>query len=109
MPITDQELKTLEEKAYRLRQDIIDVTGWAGGAHIGGALSMVEMLVLLYFKYADINPQEPAWEERDRIVVSKGHGGVGYAAVLPYGVDAQYMFYVDPGEKSEEIGVEGGN
>ena len=82
MPITDQELKTLEEKAYRLRQDIIDVTGWAGGAHIGGALSMVEMLVLLYFKYADIKPQDPDWEERDRIVVSKGHGGVGYAAIL---------------------------
>lgn len=82
MPITDQEINTLEGEAYRLRQDIIDVTGWAGGAHIGGALSMVEMLVLLYFKYADVNPQDPDWEDRDRIVVSKGHGGVGYAAIL---------------------------
>ena len=82
MPITDQEVKTLEEKARQLRKDIIDVTGWAGGAHIGGALSMVEMLIILYFKYAAVNPQDPDWEERDRIVVSKGHGGVGYAATL---------------------------
>jgi len=81
MAITDQEIKSLEEKACQLRKNIIDVTGWAGGAHIGGALSMVEMLILLYFKYAAIDPQNPDWEERDRIVVSKGHGG-GYAAVL---------------------------
>ncbi|MDX2454944.1 transketolase [Desulfosarcina sp.] len=82
MAITDQEIKTLSEQACQLRKNIIDVTSWAGGAHIGGALSMVEMLILLYFKYAAVDPLKPDWEERDRIVISKGHGGVGYAAVL---------------------------
>ncbi len=82
MAITDPEIKTLSEQACQLRKNIIDVTGWAGGAHIGGALSMVEMLILLYFKYAAVDPLKPDWEERDRIVISKGHGGVGYAAVL---------------------------
>ena len=82
MPLTDAERKQLEAAAYQNRLDIIDITGWSGGAHIGGALSMVEMLTLLFHKYARIDPQAPDWPERDRIVVSKGHGGVGYAAML---------------------------
>lgn len=82
MPITDQEARELEEKARGLRKDIVDVTYWAGGAHIGGALSVVDMLVALYFKYANVNPQKPDWEDRDRVVVSKGHAGVAVAPVL---------------------------
>jgi transketolase len=82
MPITDQEIQDLEETARLLRKDIIDVTGWAGGAHIGGALSALDILVVLYHKYLNIDPQNPQWEDRDRVVLSKGHGGVGYAPVL---------------------------
>jgi len=82
MPITEQEIRFLEEKAKKIRKDIIDITGWSGGAHIGGAMSMVEMLTLLYFKVARLDPSQPEAPERDRIVVSKGHGGVGYAATL---------------------------
>ncbi|BBO77328.1 transketolase [Desulfosarcina widdelii] len=82
MPITEQEIRFLEEKAKKIRKDIIDITGWSGGAHIGGAMSMVEMLTLLYFKVARLDPSQPEAPERDRIVVSKGHGGVGYAAML---------------------------
>ena len=82
MPITDQDLKMLEEKARQNRYDVIDITGWSGGAHIGGAMSMVEILTLLYYKTARIDPADPEMADRDRIVVSKGHGGVGYAAML---------------------------
>jgi len=82
MPITEQEIRFLEEKAKKIRKDIIDITGWSGGAHIGGAMSMVEMLTLLYFKVARLDPSQPEAPDRDRIVVSKGHGGVGYAAML---------------------------
>jgi transketolase len=82
MPITDEDLKILNEKARQNRHDIIDVTGWSGGAHIGGAMSMADILTLLYYKYADIDPGEPGKADRDRIIVSKGHGGVGYAAML---------------------------
>ncbi|MCP4130142.1 MAG: transketolase [bacterium] len=82
MPLTDQELKDLKEQCWQSRRDIIDVTEWAGGAHIGGGLSMVDILVILYFKYLNIDPSKPEWEDRDRVVVSKGHGGVGYAPVL---------------------------
>jgi transketolase len=68
--------------AHQIRRDTVDVTGWAGGAHIGGALSVVDMLVILYFKYLNVDPKQPGLETRDRFVLSKGHGGVGYAPVL---------------------------
>ena len=45
-------------------------------------MSMVEIMTLLYFKYLNINPDQPLWEDRDRVVVSKGHAGVGVAPVL---------------------------
>ena len=82
MPLTESEIKDLEKMAHQIRKDIVDVTGWAGGAHIGGALSIVEILVILYFKYLDVDPKQPGLETRDRFVLSKGHGGVGYAPVL---------------------------
>ena len=82
MPLTESEIKDLEGKAHQIRKDIVDVTGWAGGAHIGGALSVVEILVILYFKYLNVDTKQPGLETRDRFVLSKGHGGVGYAPVL---------------------------
>ena len=82
MPLSAEEITTLQAKARDLRCDMIDVTVWAGGAHIGGALSMTDMLTALYYKYLRVKPDEPQWPERDRFVMSKGHGGVGLAAVL---------------------------
>lgn len=82
MPIIEKEIQELEEKACSLRKDIVNVTFWAGGAHIGGALSIIDILVLLYFKYLNIDPSNPDMEDRDRVVVSKGHAGVGIAPVL---------------------------
>ena len=82
MAISEQEIKELEEIAKNTRKDIVDVTEWAGGAHIGGALSMVEILVILYYKYMNIDPTDPEKADRDRFILSKGHGGVGFAPVL---------------------------
>ena len=82
MALSEAEIRGLEEQARQLRHDIIDVTVWAGGAHIGGGLSMLDMLVLLYFNYMTVDAKSPEMTDRDRLVVSKGHGGVGYAPVL---------------------------
>ncbi len=82
MPITDEEIQELKTRAVQIRKDIIDTTVAAGGAHIGGALSMVEIMTILYYKYLKVRPDQPDWKDRDRVVVSKGHAGVGVASVL---------------------------
>jgi transketolase len=82
MPLSPEEIRSLQAKARQLRCDMVDVTVWAGGAHIGGALSMTDVLTALYYHYLSVKPAEPGWPERDRFVLSKGHGGVGLAAVL---------------------------
>ncbi|HSV95449.1 MAG TPA: transketolase [Spirochaetota bacterium] len=82
MPLTEKEIKELSQHARQLRKDILDVTFWAGGAHVGGSLSMVEMLVLLYYKYLNIDPKNPSMADRDRFVLSKGHAGAGLAPLL---------------------------
>ncbi len=53
-----------------------------GGGHIGGSLSAMDILVILYYKYMNIDPKNPNWADRDILIVSKGHIGVGYAPVL---------------------------
>lgn len=82
MPVTQQEINLLQTHAKQLRKDILDVTFWAGGAHIGGALSMVEIMILLYYKYLHIDPGNPEMPDRDRVILSKGHAGVGFAPLL---------------------------
>ncbi len=82
MALSKKEIQELEQHAWQARQDIIDITGWSGGAHIGGGLSVTDMLVILYFKYLNIDPKEPQWADRDRFIMSKGHAGVAYAPVL---------------------------
>jgi transketolase len=82
MPITDQEVKELTRLAAKIRREIVDVTGWSGGAHIGGALSQTDILTILYYKYLNADPKNPHWDDRDRFVLSKGHGGIGHAVVL---------------------------
>ncbi len=82
MPLSDNELKNLKKEAVKLRNDIVDVTFWAGGAHIGGAMSMVDILTILYNKFMKYDSSNPDLEDRDRFVLSKGHAGVGLAPLL---------------------------
>ena len=82
MPLSPDEIRSLQAKAKELRSLMIDVTVWSGGAHIGGSLSAADLLTALYYKYLRIRPEEPDWADRDRFVLSKGHGGVGLASVL---------------------------
>ena len=82
MPCTDSEIRDLSGIARELRLTIVDVMAWSGGAHIGGSLSIVEILTLLYFKFLNIKPNEPSWPERDRFVLSKGHAASGFIPVL---------------------------
>lgn len=82
MPLTQEDIKRLEEKAKEIRKTIVDITFTAGGGHIGGSLSQTDILVALYYKYLNVDPKNPRWEDRDRVILSKGHGGLGWAAIL---------------------------
>jgi transketolase len=82
MPLTADEIKTLQQKAKEVRKSIVEITFTAGGGHIGGSLSQTDILVALYYKYMNIDPKNPKKEDRDRMILSKGHGGLGWAAVL---------------------------
>lgn len=82
MPLTEQERNDLKQVAREIRLDLIDLTGWCGGSHIGGSLSMVEILTLCYWKYMKNDPANPELADRDRFVLSKGHAGAGHAVVL---------------------------
>jgi len=67
------QIKELEEIARRIRFDIIKMTYNAGSGHPGGSLSIVEILTSLFFHHLNHNPKNPHWEERDRVILSKGH------------------------------------
>lgn len=82
MAITKSEIKKLKQIAQGLRKDVIDITFWSGGAHIGGGLSVLDILVIIYHRFAKVNPKNPQMPDRDRIVLSKGHAGVAYAPLL---------------------------
>ena len=82
MPLNDSDKRMLMEKARGIRKDIVEITAWAGGAHIGGGLSVTDVLTYLYFHELNIRVEEPDWMDRDRLILSKGHTAVAYVAVL---------------------------
>jgi transketolase len=63
----------MKKVANDVRKDIIRMTCEAGSGHPGGSLSSVEILVSLYFNVMKNDPKNPAWDGRDRFVLSKGH------------------------------------
>lgn len=82
MALSKKEWLALEKKAHELRRLCLDTTFWAGSGHIGGGMSVMDMLTILYHKYLNIRVEEPNWEDRDRFILSKGHSGIAYAPVL---------------------------
>ena len=82
MSLSAEEKKKLQDIARELRLTVIDVMAWSGGAHVGGSLSITDILTILYFKYLNLRPEEPQWEDRDRFILSKGHAAAGYIPVL---------------------------
>lgn len=82
MALSPQEKRELEDRARDLRLTMVDVMSWSGGAHIGGSLSIADILTILYFKYLNIRPEEPQWADRDRFILSKGHAAAGFIPTL---------------------------
>ncbi len=75
-------LTTLRQLAVELRQTILRMIASAGSGHPGGSLSMVELLVGLYWHALRHDPTRPEWPDRDLFLLSKGHGCPALYAVL---------------------------
>ncbi len=66
-------IQELQQKATKIRQNIIEEVYRAKSGHPGGSLSIADILTVLYFKEMNIDPKKPRLENRDRLVLSKGH------------------------------------
>jgi len=80
--LTDIEVLELEKKAVQIRTLTINEIANLGAGHIGGAMSVVDLLTILYHKWLNVDPKDPKKEDRDRLVVSKGHSGPAVYASL---------------------------
>lgn len=80
----DELVQNLEAMARRMRRCALRLALSAGnnGAHVGSGLSIIEIMAVLYGGILRIDPKNPAWEGRDRFILSKGHGTLGYYPAL---------------------------
>lgn len=74
--------RALTEHAQRVRELIVDMCANPEGGHLGGSMSMTEILVTLYHSVLRLDPGEPEAPDRDLLVLSKGHGAIGLYAAL---------------------------
>lgn len=76
----------LPRMANRLRLDVVDTVHAAGDGHPGPAMSVAELLAVLYFHEMKVDPRNPSWPQRDRFILSKGHScPILYAALARKG------------------------
>lgn len=80
--INEKEVKHLEYICELVRRDILETLYSVGRGHSGPSLSLVEILVTLYFRELHLDPTDPKWPGRDRFILSKGHGAVGLYSVF---------------------------
>jgi len=73
MHLTDEQLVQLDLKANGIRQSIIDMLEDAGSGHTAGPLGMTDIFAAFYFYLLNHKPEEPEWEDRDRLILSNGH------------------------------------
>jgi transketolase len=81
---TDQAvtLRRVNEGAERLRRDIVRMSYWSQTSHVGTALSCTDIVAVLYFGVLRLAPADPGWPDRDRFILSKGHGCAAWYAAL---------------------------
>ena len=78
-----EQRKALESKAHWVRCKVLDMATHAKSGHISSAFSQTELLVALYHgRLMNYDPKNPRWEQRDRFILSKGQGGIGFYPVL---------------------------
>ena len=91
---SDNQVADIELMARRMRQRILDMSlRCEGPTHLGGGLSIVEIMACLYGRVMRFRPAEPTWPDRDRFILSKGHGVLGlYTALAEAGIIDEETF-----------------
>jgi transketolase len=82
MTTSPPSIEEMRSIARRARREIVRAVAQAKGGHLGGPLSAIDLLVALYFRILDVRPDDPAWPERDRFILSKGHASIALYTVL---------------------------
>ena len=80
--MNQEKLNMLKEKAAAIRIDALTGVHAASSGHPGGSLSIADIMTYLYFSEMNVDPKNPKWEERDRLVLSKGHTAPALYAAL---------------------------
>lgn len=84
MNLTSDKIVELELKANQIRESIISMLLTAGSGHTAGPLGMADIFTLLFFHTLKHDPQNPGWEERDRLILSNGHICPVYYATMAH-------------------------
>jgi transketolase len=82
MQLSSDKFTQLEEVAYQIRRLSVEMIAYGRWGHIGGSFSMAEILAVLYFDAMRTNPEDPGWDGRDRLILSKAHGSPALYAAL---------------------------
>lgn len=90
MESREQIIQKIEQMSKRMRKNMLDTALEAGAdsSHFGGGLSIIEITATLYGAIMSYDHNDPEWSERDRFILSKGHGVLGYYTAL---VEAGYI------------------
>jgi transketolase len=109
------ELSEIQAMAKTMRKKILDISYACNlSTHLGGGLSMVDLMATLYGRVLRFDPYNPHWEERDRFILSKGHGVLGYfSALLVSGVIDEATYRTFQTNESDliahPVGIESSN
>ena len=84
MPTVKDPQTDLQALTREMRVEIIRMIEAAGNGHPGGSLSVIDILATLYTEFLNHKPQQPSWEDRDRVVLSKGHACPALYAIMAH-------------------------
>ncbi len=103
----DDELKARRELATKVRAHCLRMTHRGMSGHLGSMFSMADLLSVLYSDILNVDPKKPDWPDRDRFILSKGHGGGAvYATLAEKGfIPMEWLntYYLDDGKLSGHI------
>lgn len=71
-----------KQLAWKIRRHGVEMTHLSGGSHIGAVFSVADIIAVLYAEIVNVDAENPKWDKRDRVILSKGHAGASIYAAL---------------------------